>query len=86
MDAVIVDIAKPPGRSKLTLFNIYVTLSRSSGRDTIRILQDYDEKALMQPWNHELVIESTRLEKEDAETISWWHKLAESGGWKERSA
>ncbi|KAH9913591.1 uncharacterized protein B0H18DRAFT_888000 [Fomitopsis serialis] len=35
---VIVDIAKPPA-GRLSLFNLYVALSRSSGRQTIRIFQ-----------------------------------------------
>ena len=34
---VIVDIASPPS-GKLSLFNLYVALSRSSGRETIRLL------------------------------------------------
>ena len=34
---VIVDIASPP-TGKLSLFNLYVALSRSSGRETIRLL------------------------------------------------
>ncbi|KAJ3567668.1 hypothetical protein NP233_g6215 [Leucocoprinus birnbaumii] len=41
---VIVDLAPPPGRgAKLTPFNIYVALSRSRGRDTIRILRSFNE-------------------------------------------
>ncbi|KAH9030305.1 hypothetical protein EDB84DRAFT_1271462, partial [Lactarius hengduanensis] len=36
LEYVIVDIAKPPSGS-LTGFNAYVTLSRSRGRDTIRL-------------------------------------------------
>ncbi|KAG8692959.1 hypothetical protein FRC09_010841 [Ceratobasidium sp. 395] len=35
--AAIVDIAPPPSGKKLTLYNIYVALSRSSGRDTTSI-------------------------------------------------
>ena len=34
---VIIDIASPPS-SKLSLFNLYVALSRSFGRETIRLL------------------------------------------------
>ncbi|KAH9943738.1 hypothetical protein B0H21DRAFT_695357, partial [Amylocystis lapponica] len=37
---VIVDIASPPSGSDLTLFNVYVALSRSSGRHSIRLLRD----------------------------------------------
>ncbi|KAJ3572998.1 hypothetical protein NP233_g2711 [Leucocoprinus birnbaumii] len=40
---VIVDMATPPGRgSKLTPFNAYVALSRSRGRDSIRLLRHPD--------------------------------------------
>ena len=38
---VIIDIAKPP-TGKLSLFNLYVTLSRSSSRHTIHLLRDFD--------------------------------------------
>lgn len=36
---VMVDVAKPP-TGPLTLFNLYVALSRSAGRHTIRLLRD----------------------------------------------
>jgi ATP-dependent exoDNAse (exonuclease V) alpha subunit len=39
---VLVDIAPPP-RGTLSLFNLYVALSRSSGRDTIPLLRDFDD-------------------------------------------
>ena len=35
------DLAKPP-RAHLTPFHVYVALSRSTGRVTIRILRDFD--------------------------------------------
>lgn len=57
---VIVDIAKPPG-GDLSLFNVYVALSRSSGRDTIRLLRDFDEDLFSQPLNAELTREDERL-------------------------
>ena len=42
---VIVDIASPPRPSGgLSLFNLYVALSRSSGRETIRLLRDFDDE------------------------------------------
>jgi hypothetical protein len=40
---IIVDIATPP-TSGLDLFNLYVTLSCSSGRSTIQILRNFDNK------------------------------------------
>jgi len=33
--AVIVDLAKPPTGGDLLIFNVYITLSQSLGRDTI---------------------------------------------------
>ena len=45
---VIIDIAKPPTR-KSSLFNLYVALSRSSGRQTIRLLRDFDEQIFRSP-------------------------------------
>ena len=48
IESVIVDLAKPPS-GKLTAFNAYVALSRSRGRHTIRLLRDFDEKALHSP-------------------------------------
>lgn len=40
---VIMDIGKPPGPHGLTPFHVYVALSRSSRRETIRLLRDFDE-------------------------------------------
>ncbi|KAF8589185.1 hypothetical protein K439DRAFT_1292644, partial [Ramaria rubella] len=34
---IIVDIPTPPTGGRLTLFNLYVSLSQSSGQDTIRL-------------------------------------------------
>ncbi|KAI0681789.1 hypothetical protein C8T65DRAFT_598087 [Cerioporus squamosus] len=34
---VLVDIKSPPGPSKLSLFNLYVALSRSSGPEDMRL-------------------------------------------------
>ena len=49
----IADITTPPS-GQLTLFDLYVALSRSSGRDSIRILRDFDEETFMKP--HELAL------------------------------
>ena len=40
LQSVIVDIAAPPS-GRLSMFHLYVVLSRSRGRDTIRLLRDY---------------------------------------------
>jgi ATP-dependent exoDNAse (exonuclease V) alpha subunit len=68
---VIVDIAKPPSGA-LTLFNIYVALSRSSGRDTIRLLRPFDEDILFAPVDAHLLAEDERLERLNAATKVWW--------------
>lgn len=57
---VIVDIAKPPWGT-LTIFNLYVELSRSSGRDTIRLLRDFPNELFRKPLPEELVDEDYRL-------------------------
>jgi hypothetical protein len=45
---VIVDIATPP-TSGLDLFNLYVALSRSSGRSSIWLLRDFDDELFQNP-------------------------------------
>lgn len=59
---VIVDIAKPPSGS-LNLFNLYlyVALSRSSGRGTIRLLRDFDDTIFMCSHTADLLAEDDRL-------------------------
>lgn len=41
----MVDLAKPP-RGNLTPFSTYVALSRSRGRNTIRLLRSFDKTLL----------------------------------------
>lgn len=50
---VIVEIAMPPLTGGSSLFNLYVALSRNSGRDTIRLLRDFNEKT--QRWYGQVV-------------------------------
>ncbi|KAI5981217.1 hypothetical protein EDD15DRAFT_2184130 [Pisolithus albus] len=40
LPCVVVDIATPPSGG-LNLFNLYMALSRSAGRSTIRLLRDF---------------------------------------------
>jgi hypothetical protein len=49
----MVDIGPPPSGT-LSLFNLYVALSRSSGRDTIWLLCDFDDDMLKK--SHELAL------------------------------
>ena len=71
---VIVDIATPP-TSGLSLFNLYVALSRSSGRNTIRLLRDFDDETFLQAHVPELLEEDERLEEFDTSTKGWWAKM-----------
>ncbi len=73
--AVIVDIMSPPGPSKLSLFNLYVALSRSSGRDTIRLQRDFEDKMFLESHEPSLLSEDERLEKLDRQTKEWWLKM-----------
>ena len=75
---VIVDIKKHPPPGQLTLFSLYVALSRSRGRDTIRILRDFDVQLLMQKHDGDLLKEDERLEKLNRETKTWWESLGRS--------
>ncbi|VDC07039.1 unnamed protein product [Peniophora sp. CBMAI 1063] len=75
---VIVDIATPPGPrtglNKLSLFNVYVALSRSSGRDTIRLLRDFDESQFQRSHDPDLLAEAIRVRNLDTRTKRWWER------------
>ena len=71
---VIIDIAPPP-TSGLSLFNLYVSLSRSSGRGTIRLLRDFDDEMFLQAHELELIDEDERLERMDLVTKEWWDRV-----------
>jgi len=71
---VIVDIASPPS-GKLSLFNLYVALSRSSGRETIRLLREFDDEIFLEGHEPELVLEDERLDDLDNVTKIWWQKM-----------
>lgn len=74
---VIIDIATPPGGA-LNLFNIYVALSRSSSRDTVRLLRGFDEAVFLQGHSAELMMEDDRLEGLNSTTQEWWKKMIEN--------
>ncbi|KAJ7187077.1 hypothetical protein C8R46DRAFT_880272 [Mycena filopes] len=74
---VIVDIGTPP-TGGLSLFNLYVALSRSSGRETIRLLRDFDEDMFKKGHDAILLAEDDRLEELNEQTQEWWRKM--SGG------
>ena len=73
---VIVDIASPP-TGTLSLFNLYVVLSRSSGRASIRLLHDFDDKLFMASHDPALVDEDERLENLKIETKAWYKQMVE---------
>ena len=67
MEYVIVDISKPP-TGTLSPFSVYVALSRSRGRKTIRILREFDASLLMHHPSEDLRMDMARLEHLDAKT------------------
>jgi hypothetical protein len=67
MEYVIVDISKPPTGS-LSPFSVYVALSRSRGRNTIRILRDFDPSLLMHHPSEDLRKDMERIERLDEQT------------------
>ena len=71
----IIDIASPP-TGKLSLFNLYVALSRSSGRDSLRLLRDFDDEMFLQCHEGELIEEDERLEAMNTVTKDWWGRMS----------
>jgi hypothetical protein len=71
---VLVDIASPPSGT-LSLFNLYVALSRSSGRETIRLLRDFDDDLFMKSHDPVLLAEDDRLEALNLQTQRWWEAI-----------
>ena len=69
---VLVDIMSPPPPGTLSLFNLYVVLSRSSGRGTIQLLRDFDNKLFLQAHDTDLTAEDARLEDLNNSTAEWW--------------
>jgi hypothetical protein len=69
IESVIVDLAKPPS-GKLDGFHVYVVLSRSRGRKTIRLLRDFDEKLFTVHPDEHLREEDMRLDRLQKETLT----------------
>ena len=74
---VLVDIAPLP-RGTLSLFNLYVALSRTSGRDTIRLLRDFDDDMFFNlkfaSHDPELLAEDERFEILNKKTKDWYEE------------
>ncbi|KAF8125257.1 hypothetical protein EV363DRAFT_1119588, partial [Boletus edulis] len=68
---VVVDIGPPP-TGELTPFNAYVALSRSRGRESIRLLHPFDEKLFTSHPSEHLRTEDERLNRLDEVTAEWW--------------
>jgi ATP-dependent exoDNAse (exonuclease V) alpha subunit len=62
IEYVIIDIGRPPS-GNISPFSIYVALSRSRGRDTIRLLRDFDDKLFTRHPSEDLRKEMLRLER-----------------------
>lgn len=73
IEYVIIDIGRPPSGS-LSAFGIYVALSRSRGRNTIRLLRDFDETLFQNHPSEDLRMDMMRLERLDAETKKEWDR------------
>ena len=67
MGCVIVDISKPPSGA-LSPFSVYVALSRSRGRKTIRILRDFDHSLFMHHPSEDLRVDMERLHRVERRT------------------
>ena len=73
---VIVDISHLPAAGSSRLFNLYVALSRSSGRETIRLLQEFDDEIFLEAHEPELVpLEDERLDNLDDTTKQSWQEM-----------
>ncbi|KAF9471634.1 hypothetical protein BDN70DRAFT_869107 [Pholiota conissans] len=71
---VIIDVASPP-TGRLTLFNLYVALSRSTGRKTIQLLRDFDDELFKTAHDPQLLQEDDRLERLNSITKEWYKRV-----------
>ena len=69
----IIDLSTPP-TSKLTPFNAYVALSRSRGRNTVRLLRDFDEHLFTHHHSEHLWIEDEQLDALDKRSKEKWEE------------
>jgi len=67
---LIADLGKPPPMGTLSPFSAYVTLSRSRGRDTIRLLRNFDETLFTKHPNEDLKKEMGRLKELHYQTLN----------------
>jgi len=67
MGTIVIDLRDTP-TGKISPFSAYVALSRSRGRDSIRLLSDFDDQLFKTHPNADLAIEMQRLETLAART------------------
>ncbi|KAG0693314.1 hypothetical protein DFH29DRAFT_816414, partial [Suillus ampliporus] len=70
---VLVDIGRTTCFS-LSPFNAYVALSRSHGRDSVRLLRDFDNDLFLQHPSEDLRIEDNRIQQLVEETRKHYSK------------
>ncbi|KAF8599107.1 hypothetical protein BDV93DRAFT_402717, partial [Ceratobasidium sp. AG-I] len=68
ISSAIIDLADPPTGRGLNTHNLYVALSRCSGRDSIRVLRNFDHSILKRPLYFDLMEEDKWLEEQDSLT------------------
>jgi ATP-dependent exoDNAse (exonuclease V) alpha subunit len=71
IEYVVIDLARPPTGS-LSPFSAYVALSRSRGRDTIRLLRDLDANLFQNHPSEALRWDMRRLETLNEATKTEW--------------
>lgn len=62
------------------MFNLYVALSCSSGRSTIRLLRDFNEQYFRQSHDMDLMEEDDMLEELNSLTLRWWQEMGRGWG------
>ncbi|KAH9013892.1 hypothetical protein EDB85DRAFT_2280744 [Lactarius pseudohatsudake] len=67
--APTLELGKPPSGALVTGFNAYVALSWSRGRDTIRLLRNFDQRIFTVHPNEQLRAEYDRLAALEANTL-----------------
>lgn len=72
MRSVFVDIRHTPRPNNLDPFGVYVALSRSRGRETIRLLGDFDDKLFTAHPSEDLRKEDIRLCERTRATKEAW--------------
>ena len=69
---IVIDIATPAHGGPLSLFNIYVAVSRNSGRGTTRLLRDFDDSIFFWEQDQALLVDGVWLEALNEATKSWY--------------